>query len=198
MIQRSCAVLTLVLLFNSASAQTGELPGKVLLAFKACAGQLRVFENGAVVETRRGQTTQRQLTESQLRKLREVIERRPCQEEWKEPAPSPSPAASSSPASTETKITIASVSSIMGSDCFVSWLSGGTGLDEIQVTLSTPEGQSGPFPVYTICDGASEQNKKLAKKSYPNHVKPNWQKFIADVSKTVGSKSFLKGCDCWR
>ncbi len=187
-----CTILPSAATVTQVSAQSQQQQ-PALLALKTCAGELRVFDDGTVVESRRGKTTQRRLSESRMQKLREVIARRPCVKEWKETTPAP-PVASK----TEVKLSGLQLSSTYGNDCVLEWLSFGGGLDEIQVTIRSPEGQIGPFPVYVVCDGAKESYKKSARRHYQRLLKPVWHRFIADISKAVGSKSFLKGCDCWQ
>jgi hypothetical protein len=83
-------------------------------------------------------------------------------------------------------------------DCLMEWLSAGIGLDEVQVTFYNADGKAGPFPVYIVCDHAKEEYKNSAKRIYQSSLKPVWQQFLAEISKTVGGKSILEGCDCWQ
>jgi hypothetical protein len=78
------------------------------------------------------------------------------------------------------------------------WLSYGGGLDEVQVTLHYPDRTLGPFPIYVVCDGANERYKKSAQRNYQRFLKRNWHSFLADISKAVGGKSLVKGCNCWQ
>jgi hypothetical protein len=78
------------------------------------------------------------------------------------------------------------------------WLSFGGGLDEVKVTLHYLDRTLGPFPVYVVCDGANESYKKLARRNYQRFLKRNWHSFLADISKAVGGKSLVKGCNCWQ
>ena len=78
------------------------------------------------------------------------------------------------------------------------WLGAGFGLNEIKVTIRSPDDRAGPFPVYVVCDGAKERYKKFARRHYQEYLKPNRLRFLADVSKAAGAKSIIKGLDGWR
>lgn len=182
-----CTIFCLPITVARSSAQSQ--PPPVLLALKACDRELRVFDDGAMIETRRGKTTQRRLSERELRKLRGLIAHRPCIMEWQQPT-SPQP----NSASEEVKLSTTS-----NEGCMMDWRSYiGPGLDEIQVTIPSLGSQIGTIPVYVVCDHAKESYKEAAKRDYQRYLKPNWQRFLADASKAVGSKSFLKGCYCWQ
>jgi hypothetical protein len=181
-----CTIFCFATNAAQAGAQNQQQPS--LLQLKACNRELRVSEDGAMVESRRGKITERRLSESQMQKLRRLIARRPCIKEWRQPT---SPPPTVAPA-------LVQLSTNYDHGCIADWLSFGLGLDEIKVTMASPDGQVGPFPVYVVCDHANDRNKESAKRSYPRYLKPEWQRFISDVSKAVGSKNFLKGCYCWQ
>lgn len=159
-----------------------------LLSLKACGRALRVFADGTVVETRGNKITEHRISEGQLQKLRRLVALHPCTREWQRPTsfPQPSPRG-------EVKI-----STTHRSDCMMDWLSAAIGLEEIQVTIPSLDDRIGTFPVYIVCDRAKESFKKSAKRNYQRYLRTDWRSFLADVSKVVGVKSFLKGCDCWR
>lgn len=181
-----CTIFCFATTAAQAGAQSQQQPA--LLKLKACDRELMVSDDGAMVESRRRKITERRLSESQMQKLRQLIARRPCIKEWQPPT-SPSPTVA--PA-------VVQLSTAYDHGCITDWLSSGRGLDEIQVTMASPDGQIGPFPVYVVCDHGNDRNKESAKRNYPGYLKPNWQRFIADLSKAVGSKNFLKGCYCWQ
>lgn len=52
------------------------------LELKTCGRELGVYEDGKVVESRDGKTTERQLSQSRLRKLRQLMEGSPCPLLW--------------------------------------------------------------------------------------------------------------------
>lgn len=162
----------------------------VLLVLKDGLRELRVFDDGTAVESHDSKITERRLTEARMRKLREVIARRPC---VREPQQQP---ASSTPTLVLKEITQVTLDHLEKDDCITSWRSSyDRGLTEIQVTIRSPAGQNETTPVYAVCDGAKEIDKKYVKRNYQSWLKPNWHRFIADASKAVGVKSFLKGCD---
>lgn len=178
-----CAIFCLAMIVARACAQSQQQPA--LLELKACSRELRVFDNGAVVESRGSKITERRLSDKQMKKLRQLIARRPCIKERQQQTSPPPVLAPETFKLSNTNI----------DDCTNDWLSALFGLDEIQITMHSPDGQIGPFPVY-IVDAAKEGNKKFAKRHYPRYLKPNWHRFLANISKAVGSKSFLKCCDC--
>ena len=182
-----CAIFCFAATVAQACAQSQQQPS-VLLALKACDRELRVFDDRTVVESRRGTTTKGRLSESRMRKLRELIAGRPCIKEWQQ-----STSSTSALIQGEVKL-----STTDHHDCIMEWLSAGIGLDEIQVTIRSPDEQIGPFPVYVVCDHAKEGYKKAAKINYQRFLKPNWQRFLADISKALGGATFLKGCYCWQ
>jgi hypothetical protein len=173
-----------------ASAQTPDR--SVLLEFKACARELRVSNDGTIVETRHAITTERHLSATQMRKLRRVIARAPCLKQWRKWQQS-SQSTAEVPKTKDLKIT-----AVTNFDCVMEWVSAGMGLDEVQVTLYDADGKVGPLPIYTVCDHAREEYKRSARQNYPRFLKPVWLRFLAEVSKTVGGKSILEGCDCWQ
>ena len=189
-IVRIGVVFCLATIAIPSSAQT---PDKsVLLEFKACAGELRVSNDGTAVETRHAITTERHLSATQMRKLRRVIARAPCLKEWKKWQQS-SQSTAEVPRSKDVNIT-----AITNFDCVFEWVSAGMGLDEVQVTLYDADRKVGPLPIYTVCDHAKEEYKRSARQNYARFLKPVWLRFLAEVSKTVGGKSILEGCDCWQ
>jgi hypothetical protein len=191
-IARIGLVFCLVTIAIPASAQT---PDKsVLLEFKACDRELRVSNDGTVVETRHAITTERRLSATQMRKLRRVIARAPCLEQWKK-WQQPSQSTAEVPPIKDSNIT-----AVTNFDCVMEWLSAGIGLDEVQVTLYDADGKVGPLPIYIVCDHARAEYKRSARQNYPGprFLKPVWLRFLAEVSKTVGGKSILEGCNCWQ
>ena len=185
-------VFCLVTIAIPVSAQT---PDKtMLLEFRACDRELRVSNDGTVLEKRHGVKSGWRLSPAQMRKLRRVIARAPCLKEWKK-WQQPSQPTADAP-----KIKDSNVTAVTNFDCVMEWLSAGIGLDEVQVTLYDADGKVGPLPIYVVCDHAREENKRSARQNYssPRFLKPVWLRFLADVSKTVGGKSILEGCNCWQ
>jgi hypothetical protein len=125
-----------------------------------------------------------------MRKLRRVIARAPCLKQWKKWQ-------QQSPSNIEVRpIKELDKAASINYDCLMEWVSAGIGLDEVQVILYDADGKVGPFPVYILCDHAKEKYKNSARQNY--RVLNVWQKFLAEVSKTVGGKSILEGCECWQ
>lgn len=173
-----------------AGAQSQQQQRPVLLVLTNGLRELRVFDDGTTVESRDSKITERRLSEARMRKLREVIARRPCiRERQQQPAAAP-------PTSALKEITQATLDNIEKDDCLMSWRSYvPTGMTEIKVTIRSADGQTEPFPVYALCNGAKESDKKFVRRNYQKLLKPNWHRFVADASKAAAVKSFLKGCD---
>lgn len=161
-----------------------------LIKLKASNRAVQVFEDGSVIETEDDAKTERRLSESRMRRLREAIARIPCQKQWQQ---------LSQPLPDLSRVQIVTVpSGTYDEDCIGMWLSYGLGLQEIQVTLKYPERQVGPFPVYIVCDGAKDKYKESAKRNYKRYLRPNWHRFLKDVVSIIGGKSILKGCKAWQ
>lgn len=183
-------IFSLVTIAIPSSAQT---PDKTfLLKLDACDRELKVSNDGTVVETRHAIKTEWHLSPAQMKRLRRVISSAPCLKQFKEWQQPSKPNAEVSPIK-DPKITVR-----INDDCLMEWLSAGIGLDEVQVTLYDAGVNVGPLPIYIVCDHAKEEYKKKAREIYQRSLKPNWQRFLAEVSKTVGGKSILEGCDCWQ
>jgi len=164
----------------------------ILLELDACDRKLSVSNDGTVVETRHAITNEWHLSPAQMKKLRRVIAAAPCLKQWKK-WQEPSQSTTEAPPTKDLNIAVPT-----NYDCLMEWLSAGIGLDEVQVTLYNPDGKVGPFPIYIVCDHAKEEYKNSARRIYQRSLKPAWQRFLAEVSKTVGGKSILEGCDCWQ
>ena len=187
---RISLVVCLATIAIPSSAQTADKT--ILLNLDACDRKLKVFNDGTVVETRHAITTEWRLAPAQMKKLRRVIAGAPCLKQWKK-WEQQSPSNAEVPPIKNPEIALP-----INYDCLMEWLSAGIGLDEVQVTLYNADGKAGPFPVYIVCDHAKEEYKNSAKRIYQRSLKPVWQQFLAEVSKTVGGKSILEGCDCWQ
>lgn len=176
------------------SEQPRQQQQPVLLALKGSQRELRVFDDGRTVESRGDKITERRLSESRMRKLREVIARRPCARERQQQQQPPP--ASSPPTLVLKEMTQATIDNAMKDDCMTivrSYIP--RGMTEIMVTIHSPDGRIGTIPVYAVCDGAKEVDKEYVRRNYREDLKSNWHRFIADASKAAGVKSFLKGCD---
>lgn len=104
---------------------------------KACAGELRVFEDGTVITSNMaGKTTERRLTEGQMRKVRQIIARGPCQEEIR--------------TSTVTAAT---------SHCAGVWRSYNAPGEQEIVLRHYPDPQSEAFTTYVPCDREKGKNR---------------------------------------
>lgn len=160
---------------------------RAILQLRAC-GDLQVFEDGTVVESRNGKTTKRRLSESRMRSLRQVIAGAPCANEWKQPPPPPP--------DLNSKLRVTVNTNVYEDDCIMTWLGYGKGLVEVHVTLQYAEQQTGPFPVYIVCERAKQSDKDQAKRVYQRFLKRNWQRFLKDVVSATGSKGILKDCKC--
>lgn len=181
---RICAACCVAASAASLCAQTQ--PPQVILELNAC-GDLKVFEDGKVLESRDGKTTERRLSESRMRSLRKTIVGAPCSMEWKQ-RPAAPPDLHSTPSATVSP----------GSDCEFEWLGYGAGLIEVKLNLHYLEHQTGPFHIYIVCERAKQSDKDWAKRVYQRVLRRNWQRFVKDVVSATDSKSVITDCDCRR
>ncbi|HSS18751.1 MAG TPA: hypothetical protein VLL54_01505 [Pyrinomonadaceae bacterium] len=189
-IGRIAITLGLATVAFSAFAQA---PDKTFLVkLDACNRKLTVSQDGRVVETRHAVTTEWNLSRGELKKLHRVIAHAPCLERWKKWQQ-----ASNSSAEVPANKSL-EIKEPASNDCLMEWLSAGIGLDEVQVTLNDADNKAGPFPVYIVCDHAKKEYKSSAGEIYQRNLKPAWQRFLVDLSKAIGGKSILEGCDCWQ
>lgn len=182
---RMCAVCCVAAIATSLYAQSQH--PRAILELKAC-GDLQVFEDGTVLESRGGKKTERRLSESRMLRLRQVIAGAPWAREWKQ-APAVLPDLN--------KLRVTVRTNVHDDDCNLMWLSYGAGLVEVQVTLHYPERQTEVFPVYIVCERAKKIDKDQAKRYHQRSLKRNWQRFLKDVVSAADSKSILKNCKCW-
>jgi hypothetical protein len=159
---------------------------RAILELNAC-GNLQVFEDGTVLESRDGKKTERRLSESRMRRLRQVIAGAPCPRNWAQSPPAPLDVGRIQSVPFPRKVS--------DDDCNQDWLSAGIGLLEVKVTLHHQE-QQVLFPVYILCDAERKAVKAWAKRTYKGVLKRNWQRFLDEVVSAVGGKSVLKGCNC--
>jgi hypothetical protein len=131
---RFCAIYCLTAALTPVCAQSQ--PAPVLLELKACAGELQVFEDGTVISKYgNGTMTERRLSQSRMRKVRQIIARGPCQKEIR--------------TATATADT---------SYCMEAWRGYLTpGWQEV-VIRHYPDRQSVAFPVYIPCDSKKGNN----------------------------------------
>jgi hypothetical protein len=184
LISRLCAGCFIAALATALCAQ-GQQP-RPILELNAC-GDLQVFDDGAVVESRDGKRTERRLSEKRIRSLRRVIANAPCAEWRRRPATSVN-------SGSDTRITFNPKP--VQPDCGREWLGFGGGLIEVKITLREGERRTGPFPVYIVCERARQSTRDHAKRVYQGVLKRNWQRFLTDVVSTTDSKSILKDCKC--
>jgi hypothetical protein len=132
---RLCAVGCLAAAVVPLRAQSESSP--VFFEMKACAGELRVFEDGtAITSNTDGTTTERRLTESRVLELRQIIARGPCQKEIR--------------TSTATAKT---------SHCMGGWRSYNAPGEQEVVIRHYPDRESEVFPVYVPCDSKKGTNR---------------------------------------
>jgi hypothetical protein len=104
---------------------------------KACAGELRVFEDGTVITRNTdGTTKERRLTESRMRKVRRIIARGPCQEEIR-----------------------TSTANAESSHCIGGWRSYNAPGEQEVVIRHYPDPESEAFPAYVPCDSKKGKNR---------------------------------------
>lgn len=110
----------------------------LFLELKACAGELKIFDDGMVISKHmNGTMTELRLSESQMLKLRQIIARGPCQKEIR-----------TSTATAET------------SYCMQGWNSYNEPGEQEVVIRHYPDHQSEPFPVYIPCDTTKERDPR--------------------------------------
>ena len=132
---RLCAICCLAAEVAPVSAQSQSSP--VFFEMKACAGELRVFEDGTVITSNNdGTTKERRLSQSRMLKLRRIIARGPCQKEIR--------------TSTATADT---------SHCIGGWRSANAPGEQEVVIRHYPDRESEVFPVYVPCDSKKGSNR---------------------------------------
>ena len=125
---RLCAICCLAAPVAPVCAQRQSSP--VFFEMKACAGELRVFEDGTVITSNiDGTTTERRLTESRMLKVHRIIAQGPCQEETR---------------------TIGATTD--KSHCVGMWRSFNAPGEQEVVIRHYPDRESVVFPVYVPCD----------------------------------------------
>jgi hypothetical protein len=156
----------------------------LLLEVKEC-GELQIFDDGRVVESREGKKTERKLSAGQLRKLRKVIERGPCEELWRQTP------GKYEPGDLQPLPTLIVPTS--NPDCHGAFRGAPFGLREVLVNRHYPDHQTGFSPVYILCETAKASNKKYARRSLKKNSR--WPRFFSDVESALGGTGIFK-CKC--
>lgn len=161
---RCCAAICLAA--GSVFAQSQ--PQLILLELKKCERELKVFEDGKVLESRDGKKTERQLSANRLRKLRQIIASDPCPTQF------------------------------YSGDCHFQFIVSGMtprALQELHVT-HREGGYERSSTVYIACERPTARQKEWLKRNSHEYINPKRQPFLSELAGALGGKSILKGCKC--
>jgi hypothetical protein len=172
---RLCISFSLIVMASPIFAQSP------MLELKTCGRQLQVFEDGKMMVFQEGKETTRRLSVGRMRKLRRVLAESPC---WKY-SPQPSNPSADSPNNPQLRAAV-----MLGFDCYAPIIVSGVTPPGVQVVGAARQDTDFELRLdgYIQCGRAKKDNQ--------NFINPHWQRFVLNVARALGAKSFLKSCQC--